>query len=61
MRPPCPCGGETQLDHFDHPRRTLKWFLRCLACGRMSDCVATEREADGLAIDASAAPEARAE
>ncbi len=60
MRPACPCGCETQLEHFDHPKRDLKWFLRCRACGRMSDCVATEGEADGLTIDASAPPEMRA-
>jgi hypothetical protein len=59
MRSPCACGGETQLEHFDHPKRDLKWFLRCCACGRMSDCVATEREADGLVIDVSTLPEVR--
>ncbi len=56
MRPACPCGGETQLEHFDHPKRDLKWFLRCLACGRMSESVATDGEADSLAIATSAEP-----
>lgn len=52
QRPACPCGGESQLEYFDHPKKSIEWFLRCIKCGNMSDAVATPEDADSLVIEA---------
>lgn len=46
----CPCGGEAYVDSYERPGRAVEWFLRCLACGAMSEPVATEKAARGLTI-----------
>ncbi len=50
MNLPCACGGETQLEHYDHPYG-VQWFLRCLACERMSQTAATSEGASLLPIE----------
>ena len=32
---PCECGGEAQLEVFDHPRRDREFFMRCRSCQGM--------------------------
>lgn len=54
MTNPCPCGGETQVDHYDRPLRPVEWFLRCRACASISRAVATPEEAAVLTIEAPA-------
>jgi hypothetical protein len=51
LRPLCKCGGETQLEYFDHPKKSTQWFLRCIKCGMMSDTVPTMEESDLLCIE----------
>jgi hypothetical protein len=45
----CPCGGETQLEYFDHPKG-IQWFMRCRSCGEMSESAKTEDEAKMLPV-----------
>jgi len=56
----CPCGGDTWVDSFDWPRKPRQWFLRCEACGGMSDAVATASEAERLSIRPDQAQEVTA-
>lgn len=46
----CFCGGETQVEYFDHPRLENKWFLICLACSAMSKFVKTADDAENLVL-----------
>lgn len=46
--PPCHCGGEVQLEYFDHPRRTREWFMRCRACGGIGPTGPTPEDAQAL-------------
>ena len=36
-----PCGGEGQLERFDHPRRPIEWFVRCRECRHIGPTAAT--------------------
>lgn len=48
----CPCGGAAYVDSFDWPKKPRQWFLRCEQCGKMSEAVATEEQAEALTIKA---------
>lgn len=49
----CFCGGETQVEYFDHPRLDNKWFLICLKCNAMSEFVKTAVDAEKLVLTES--------
>lgn len=51
----CQCGGEMQLESFDHSKRQAEWFMRCRECKAMSQPAATPDEAQALWNDARAA------
>lgn len=51
----CECGGEMQLDHFDHPKRPAEWFLRCRKCGFAGPSAPTPDQAEPRWKDARAA------
>lgn len=41
----CSCGGEMQVESFDHPRRAIEWFMRCRVCREIGPSASTEAEA----------------
>lgn len=46
----CHCGGEVQLEYFEHPKRSIEWFNRCRICGCMSETAVTPEQAQALPI-----------
>lgn len=42
----CECGGETQLESFDHPKRDIEWFYRCRKCEKMTGSYSSWQEAE---------------
>lgn len=44
----CPCGGEMQMDSFEHPRKPVEWFMRCRKCAQFGPGAADQVEARRL-------------
>lgn len=44
----CSCGGEMQIDYFDHPNKAVEWFARCRECAATGPSALTHDAAQEL-------------
>lgn len=35
----CPCGGKMYIDSYEHPKKSVEWLYRCVACGNFEPAI----------------------